>query len=108
MDPYVYVGFGAIVPDSDLLQGWYEILEDYEDEETVVILHGEGRSIFVTYAGHYVGGNAYYLDQRDEPIDLTGIDGSTRKEADAIRSVLRRLTGQEPGMLRTHMFVTWS
>lgn len=111
MAPYTYIGFGAVIPRSELdpnLNLW-DFEEQAYEEGQVVLIHGESEYVFVTHQDVYLSlPNQEHGDGGFDFRDITGYLGSTRLQADAIRAVVRRITTAhaEP-MLKPYVFVTW-
>lgn len=107
MDMYSYVGFGAILNRDDLTDEFWEEENEWLHEGwkgEVHVITGESDYVFVTKDGLYKS-----TDPWDSPdfMEITSVLGSTRKEADEIRAVIRKFTnGMEP-MLKPYLFVTW-
>lgn len=110
MDPYTYVGFGAVVSNSKLNE---EVLYAEENEylleghpDEVHVITGESNNTFITYDAHFITTDAMDVVEVE---DITGVLGSTRQVADKIRAVIRDITTDhlEP-MLKPYIFTTWN
>lgn len=105
MHTEVYVGFGAVV-DRD------KLTDEFWDEENeklregwpgeVYVITGETHDVFITLDGLYV-----HVEDGSEPLDITSLSGSTRKQADEIRAVTRKiLKNREEPPLKPYVYLT--
>lgn len=107
MHQEVYIGFGAVVPRHQLTDEFWQdeenerLREGWPDE--VYVIAGESEYVFITKDGLYI-----HVDEDSAEVeDITRLSGSSHKEADEIRAVMRKILKHraEP-RLSTYVYVT--